>query len=116
MADDLNHYLGDHAGTMSGQVVMAGFLRRQIPIFIRRAVTMLPALVLIVVGFSLTTALVLSQVFLMFGIPFALIPLVVFTSNRRVMGTLVNRRVTVIAAVTVTGVIVALNIFLLATG
>jgi manganese transport protein len=133
VADDLNHYLGDHAGTifgvallvsgvasssvgtMSGQVVMAGFIRRRIPIFIRRAVTMLPALVLIAVGFSLTRALVLSQVFLSFGIPFALIPLVVFTSNRAVMGTLVNRRVTIIAAVTVTGVIVALNIFLLAT-
>jgi manganese transport protein len=133
VAGGLNSYLGDHAGTifgvallisgvasssvgtLSGQVVMAGFLRRQVPVFIRRTVTMIPALVLIAAGFSLTRALVLSQVFLSFGIPFALVPLVVFTADRRVMGSLVNRRATSIAAVTVTAVIVALNVFLLAT-
>jgi manganese transport protein len=94
---------------------MEGFIHRQIPVFLRRAVTMIPALVVLALGFSPTRALVLSQVFLSFGIPFALIPLVAFTANRRVMGDLVNRRVTSIAAITVTAVIVALNVYLLAT-
>jgi len=129
----LNTYLGAHSGvifglallasgiasscvgTMSGQVVMQGFIHRQIPIFARRAITMIPALVLIGVGFDPTRALVLSQVFLSFGIPFALIPLLVFTGNRELMGTLVNRRATMIAAGLVTAVIVALNMYLLAT-
>jgi manganese transport protein len=129
----LTTYLGDHAGTifgvallvsgiasssvgtLAGQAIMAGFLHRQIPVFLRRAITMVPSLALIAAGYSLTKALILSQVFLSFGIPFALIPLVVFTSSRRVMGPLVNRRATVIAAVAVTAVIVILNIYLLAT-
>jgi manganese transport protein len=128
----LNGYAGAHAGTvfgvallvsgiasscvgtMSGQVVMDGFLRRRIPVFARRAITMLPALVVLALGFSPTKALVLSQVFLSFGIPFALIPLVAFTSRRSVMGTLVNRRPTTVAAVAVTAVIVTLNVYLLA--
>jgi manganese transport protein len=100
---------------MSGQVVMQGFIHRQVPVFARRAVTMIPALVLIATGFSATRALVLSQAFLSFGIPFALIPLVAFTSKRSVMGPLANRRLTVAAAVAVTAVIVALNVYLLAT-
>ena len=103
-------------GTMSGQIVMAGFLGRRVPVFLRRFITMVPALVLIGVGFSATRALVLSQVFLSFGIPFALIPLVVFTSKRSLMGSLVNRRLTIVAAVAVTVVIVALNVYLLTTG
>jgi manganese transport protein len=129
----LNGYLGAHAGTvfgiallvsgiasscvgtMSGQVVMQGFLHRQVPVFARRAVTMVPALVLIAVGFSATRALVLSQVLLSFGIPFALIPLVVFTRDRRLMGTLANRRLTNVAAYAVTAMIVGLNVYLLAT-
>lgn len=102
-------------GTMSGQVVMEGFLRRRVPVFARRAVTMLPALALIASGFSATRALVLSQAFLSFGIPFALIPLLFFTSNRGLMGPLANRRVTVLAACAVTAVIVTLNLYLLAT-
>jgi manganese transport protein len=101
-------------GTLSGQLVMQGFLRRQIPVFARRAVTMLPALVLIGAGFSPTRALVLSQVFLSFGIPFALVPLLVFTSRASLMGSLVNRRVTVFLAVLVTAVIIGLNVWLLA--
>ena len=129
----LNEYLGAHAGTvfgaalmvsgiasscvgtMSGQAVMQGFLRRRVPVFARRAVTMAPALALIAVGFSPTRALVLSQVFLSFGIPFALVPLVVFTSNRRLMGTLVNRRLTSLSAILVAALIVGLNVYLLAT-
>jgi manganese transport protein len=102
-------------GTLSGQVVMQGFIERQIPIFARRAITMIPALVLIGVGFSPTRALVLSQVFLSFGIPFALIPLLVFTSSRSLMGSLVNRRPVALLAAGVTALIVGLNVYLLVT-
>jgi manganese transport protein len=101
-------------GTLSGQVVMQGFIRRQIPVFVRRLVTMIPAFVVIAIGVNPSRTLVLSQVVLSFGIPFALIPLVVFTSKRSIMGQLVNRRITVVAAVLVTAVIVTLNVFLLA--
>ena len=92
---------------------MEGFIRRQIPVFARRAITMIPAVVLIGVGFSPTRALVLSQVFLSFGIPFALVPLVIVTRDRRTMGTLVNRPATNLAAYLVTAMIVGLNIYLL---
>jgi manganese transport protein len=102
-------------GTMSGQVVMQGFIHRQIPIFARRAITMIPALVVIGVGFSPTRALVLSQVFLSFGIPFALIPLLFFTSSRSLMGSLVNRRPVAVLAGLVTALIVGLNVYLLST-
>ena len=102
-------------GTMAGQVVMQGFIRRKIPIFARRAITMIPALVLIGVGFSPTRALVLSQVFLSFGIPFALIPLLFFTSSRSLMGSLVSRRPVVVLAGLVTALIVGLNVYLLVT-
>jgi manganese transport protein len=102
-------------GTMAGQVVMQGFIHRRIPIFVRRAITMIPALVLIVIGFSPSRALILSQVLLSFGIPFALVPLLIFTSSRSLMGPLVNRRLMVLAAGLVTAVIVALNLYLLAT-
>jgi manganese transport protein len=102
-------------GTMSGQVVMQGFIHRQIPIFARRAITMIPALVVIGVGFSPTRALVLSQVFLSFGIPFALIPLLFFTSSRSLMGSLVNRPPVAVLAGLVTALIVGLNVYLLST-
>jgi manganese transport protein len=100
-------------GTMAGQVVMQGFIRRKIPIFVRRAVTMLPALTLLAIGASPSHALVLSQVFLSFGIPFALVPLILFTRDRRLMGGLVNRRVTTVAAGVVATVIISLNVYLL---
>jgi manganese transport protein len=129
--DALGTYLGAHAnvlfgiallasglssssvGTLSGQVVMQGFIGRQIPLFVRRAVTMLPALVVVAVGLDPSRALVLSQVVLSFGIPFALIPLVIFCRDRRLMGSLVNRPATTRAAVVVSALIVALNAFLL---
>jgi manganese transport protein len=102
-------------GTMAGQVVMQGFLRRRIPLFVRRAVTMIPALVVIGIGGrDPSRTLVISQVILSFGIPFALVPLVVFTSKRDVMGVLVNRRATTAVAFAVAALISALNIFLLA--
>jgi manganese transport protein len=100
-------------GTLAGQVVMQGFIRRKIPIALRRLVTMVPALVVIGLGLDPSHTLVLSQVALSFGIPFALIPLVVFTSRRDVMGALANARVTTLAAYAVAGVISALNVFLL---
>ena len=100
-------------GTMAGQVVMQGFIQRQIPLWLRRTITMIPALVIIAIGVNPSKALILSQVVLSFGIPFALIPLVMFCRNRSLMGTLVNRRSTTVAAVVVTIVIVSLNAFLL---
>jgi manganese transport protein len=101
-------------GTMSGQVVMQGFIRRRIPLFVRRAVTMAPAFVVIALTNDITGTLVISKVVLSFGIPFALIPLVIFTSRRDVMGVLVNRRTTVAAAAVVAALISGLNVFLLA--
>jgi manganese transport protein len=100
-------------GTLSGQVVMQGFIHRQISVFLRRAITMVPAMVLIASHFDPTRALVLSQVFLSFGIPFALVPLVMFTRDRNLMGTLVNSRLTNWAAYAVAGMIIGLNGYLL---
>jgi manganese transport protein len=100
-------------GTLDGQVVMQGFIKRQIPLFIRRAVTMLPAFVVIGLGVDPSRTLVISQVVLSFGIPFALVPLVMFTRRADVMGVLVNRRATTTAASVVAALIIALNLFLL---
>src|SRR5438874_701285 len=100
-------------GTLAGQIVMQGFIRRRIPVVVRRLVTMLPALVVVGIGVDPSRTLVISQVVLSFGIPFALVPLVLFTSRRDVMGVLVNHRATTVAAVAVAGLISALNIFLL---
>jgi manganese transport protein len=100
-------------GTYAGQVVMAGFINVRISLLLRRAVTMLPAFAVLAVGVSPTSALVLSQVVLSFGIPLALIPLVMLTGRRDVMGVHVNRRLTTIMAWTCAGVISALNVFLL---
>src|SRR5438309_4542967 len=100
-------------GTLAGQVVMQGFIKRRIPIWVRRLVTMIPAFVVIGLGLDPSRTLVLSQVVLSFGIPFALIPLVMFTSRRDVMGALVKRKTTVVAAIVVAGLISALNVFLL---
>lgn len=100
-------------GTMSGQVIMQGFLQRHIPIWIRRLVTMVPSLFVIGIGLDPTRTLVVSQVVLSFGLPFAVGPLVVFTSRRQLMGPLVNHRVTTVAATAVATLIVALNLYLL---
>jgi manganese transport protein len=100
-------------GTYAGQVVMQGFLGRRIPLFLRRGLTMLPALVVLGAGLPPTTSLVISQVVLSFGIPFALLPLVLLTRRADIMGALVNRRATSAAAACVTAVIVLLNGYLL---
>jgi manganese transport protein len=101
-------------GTYAGQVVMAGFVNLRISLFARRALTMLPALVVLAVGVSPTDALVLSQVVLSFGIPFALVPLVLLTRRRDVMGAHVNRLPTTVVAVAIAALIGGLNVFLLA--
>jgi manganese transport protein len=100
-------------GTMAGQVVMQGFINRQIPLWLRRLITMSPALVILAIGVNASYALVMSQVVLSFGIPFALIPLLLFCRNRGLMGGLVNHRLTTTVATVVVALIVSLNIFLL---
>jgi manganese transport protein len=100
-------------GTYTGQVIMQGFLRRSVPQVLRRAVTMAPALAVLGLGLDPTRALVLSQVVLAFGIPFALVPLVALTRSRRLMGTFVNRRVTTLAGAAISALVIALNAVLL---
>jgi manganese transport protein len=100
-------------GTYSGQVIMAGFLRRSVPLLLRRLVTMAPALAVLAAGVDPTAALVLSQVLLAFGIPFALVPLVLLTRRRDVMGAFANRRATTAAGAAVSLLIVSLNVVLL---
>jgi len=100
-------------GTYAGQVVMAGFLDIRIPLTARRLFTMIPALVILGAGVSPTGALVLSQVVLSFGIPFALIPLVLLTSRRSVMGEAVNGPLLRVASFGVAALITAMNVLLL---
>ena len=100
-------------GTYAGQIVMAGFINIRIPIVVRRAITMLPALIVLAIGVNPTSTLILSQVVLSFGIPFALIPLVVLTSRRDVMGVHVNSTLVRLLAWACAALITALNIFLI---
>jgi manganese transport protein len=100
-------------GTYAGQVVMQGFIARRIPLFARRAVTRAPALVVLAIGVDATDALVVSQVVLSFGIPFALVPMILLTRRRDVMGSFVNHRGTTVVAAIVASLIIALNMFLL---
>jgi manganese transport protein len=101
-------------GTYAGQVVMAGFVDLRLSLLLRRGLTMIPALVVLAAGVSPTSALVLSQVVLSFGIPFALVPLLLLTSRRDVMGVHVNRLLTTVVAGAIAALISALNVFLLA--
>ena len=100
-------------GTMAGQVIMQGFLERHIPVWLRRLVTILPAMVVIFVGLDPTRTLVISQVVLSFGLPFAIIPLVLFSRRPQLMGVLVNRRLTTAAAAAISALIILLNGYLL---
>jgi manganese transport protein len=99
-------------GTYAGQVVMQGFIRRRVPLMVRRAVTMAPALLVLGLGLPATESLVISQVVLSFGIPFALVPLWLLTRRRDVMGAFVNRPVTTAALGVVTVLIITLNVSL----
>ena len=100
-------------GTSAGQVIMQGFLRRHIPIWLRRLITMLPSLAVIALAFDPTYTLVMSQVVLSFGLPFAIIPLAMFTRRQDVMGTLVNKRPTTLAITVIAALIISLNVYLL---
>ncbi len=100
-------------GTMAGQVIMQGFLQRHIPVWLRRLITILPSLVVIYIGLDPTRTLVISQVVLSFGLPFAVIPLVIFTRRTDLMGDLVNWRITTLAAAVIAGLIIALNFYLI---
>lgn len=100
-------------GTMAGQVIMQGFMHRKISVWIRRMVTLLPSLVVIYLGLDPTRTLVLSQVVLSFALPFAVVPLVMFTRRKDLMGVLVNHKFTSVAAVLVAVVIISLNVYLL---
>jgi len=106
-------FASSSVGTMAGQVVMQGFIRRRIPIFLRRAITLAPALVVLGIGLNPTDALVGSQVVLSFGIPFALVPLLMLASKKDVMGELVNPRWLTALAGVLAAMIIALNVFLL---
>ena len=100
-------------GTMAGQVIMQGFLHFHIPPWIRRIVTIVPSLIVIFLGFDPTRTLVISQVVLSFGLPFAVIPLVMFTRRKDIMGVLVNGRLTTLLASLSAALIIFLNFFLL---
>ena len=106
-------FASSSVGTMAGQVVMQGFIRRRIPLFLRRAITLAPALAVLALGFDPTDALVGSQVVLSFGIPFALVPLLIIASRREVMGELVNPPWLTALAGTLAAMIIGLNVFLL---
>jgi manganese transport protein len=106
-------FASSSVGTMAGQVVMQGFIRRRIPIFLRRAITLAPALVVLGIGLNPTDALVGSQVVLSFGIPFALVPLLMIAAKRSVMGDLVNPRWLTGFAGVLAAMIIGLNVFLL---
>lgn len=100
-------------GTMAGQVIMQGFLHRKISVWLRRLLTIIPTLIIIALGLDPTRTLIISQVVLSFALPFAIIPLVLFTRRRDLMGVLTNHRITTVAAGIAAAIIIALNIFLL---
>jgi manganese transport protein len=107
-------FASSSVGTYAGQVVMQGFINRRIPLVLRRAVTMTPALVVLALGANPTDSLVISQVVLSFGIPFALVPLVLLTRRRDLMGALANGRLTTGVASVIAVLIICLNVFLVA--
>jgi manganese transport protein len=107
-------FASSSVGTMAGQVVMQGFIRRQIPLFLRRAITLAPALLVLALGFNPTDALVASQVVLSFGIPFALVPLLIIARRRDIMGSLANPDWLTGLAGAIATLIIGLNVFLIA--
>lgn len=100
-------------GTMSGQVLMQSFVKFKIPIWVRRAITMIPSFIVIFLGMDPTNILVFSQVVLSFGIIFALLPLIQFTRNKKIMGSLVNKKITNLTAWAIAFSIISLNVFLI---
>lgn len=100
-------------GTLAGQIVLEGFLKTKISLFLRRLITMVPALVVIYLGINELKILVLSQVFLSLALPFVIIPLIIFTSQKKIMGEYANKSWTNFLVVTSAGLIIFLNILLL---
>ena len=100
-------------GTMAGQVIIEGFLDIKFCIFLRRLITVIPALIVIALGLDPLKILILSQVTLSFGLPFAIVPLIFLTGKKKIMGDLVNRKTTTGLAILVSAVIIALNVLLL---
>jgi len=100
-------------GTSAGQVIMQGFLHRHIPIWLRRLITMVPSITVIAVGLDPTRTLVLSQVVLSFGLPFAIVPLIIFTRKKNIMGVLVNKRITTFMVSVIAALIISLNLYLI---
>lgn len=100
-------------GTLAGDIMMQGFIHKRVPVFLRRVCSMIPPLAVIISGANATNALVMSQVVLSFGIALAIIPLVIFTNNKQIMGNLVNHKITTVLAWLVAGIVIALNVFLL---
>jgi len=100
-------------GTNAGQVIMQGFIHRNIPVWLRRMVTMVPSIIVILIGLDPTRTLVISQVILSFGLPFAIIPLIIFTSDRKLMGPLTNWKFTTIVTSLFSVLIILLNIYLI---
>jgi len=100
-------------GTSAGQVMMQGFIHKHIPVWLRRAVTILPSLAVIALGLDPTRTLVISQVVLSFGLPFAIVPLIMFTMRKRIMGILVNRKTTTVIAGLIALLIILLNVYLI---
>lgn len=102
-------------GTYAGQVVMAGFMNWRIPLLARRALTMAPSLIILAMPVNTTQALVFSQIVLSFGVPFALIPLLLITRDPAVMTDMPNRRLTSTLMLVTTVIITGLNLYLLCT-
>jgi manganese transport protein len=99
-------------GTSAGQVMMQGFLHKHIPVWLRRAVTIIPSIFVISIGLDPTRTLVISQVILSFGLPFAIIPLIIFTKKKELMGILVNKKFTTFITYIIAALIIALNLYL----
>lgn len=100
-------------GTLSGDIIMQGFIRYRIPLYLRRFITIIPPMIIIISGVNATEALVWSQVVLSFGITFALVPLIMFTSNKRLMGALTNRKWVTALAWLIAVLVIALNLFVI---
>ena len=100
-------------GTSAGQVIMQGFLHRHVPIWLRRLVTIVPSILVIAIGLNPTRTLVMSQVVLSFGLPFAVIPLIMFTRKENIMGVLVNKKLTTFVVSIIAALIIFLNMFLI---
>jgi manganese transport protein len=99
--------------TLAGQVIMQGFLHHHMNVWLRRGITMIPSLIVIGLNLDPLRILVLSQVSLSFQLPFAMIPLVLFTNNRKIMGDFVNNRATQVLAWITALIIISLNFVLL---